>query len=97
MMQFAIMVLAAVTITMTSAHPTLNLGRIYVSELFSKKIEPQLFNWTIGQPEQFKFRASLKGHPDLPGWMNYMYSSEYYAGYLYGTPPSYKAGDEEST
>lgn len=66
---------------------TINLGRAYVSELFTTKIEAQLFNWTFGQPEQFQYRVSLKGYPDLPGWMRYMYSTEYMAGYLYGTPP----------
>lgn len=70
----------------------LNLGRVYVSELFSTKIEPQMFNWTFGRPEQFQYRPSLKGYPDLPSWMRYMYSSEYYAGYLYGTPPIGYAG-----
>lgn len=70
----------------------LNLGRVYVSELFSTKIEPQKFNWTFGRPEQFQYRPSLKGYPDLPSWMRYTYSSEYYAGYLYGTPPLNYAG-----
>lgn len=96
-MQFAILVMAAATIAMSSAHSTMNLGRVYVSELFSAKIEPQMFNWTFGQPEQFQYRASLKGYPDLPGWMRYMYSSEYYAGYLYGTPPTHKPGSEVSS
>lgn len=73
---------------------SLNLGRVYVSELFSTKIEPQMFNWTYGRPEQFQYRPSLKGFPDLPSWMRYMYSSEYYAGYLYGTPPISYAGRE---
>lgn len=72
----------------------LNLGRVYVSELFSTKIEPQMFNWTFGKPEQFQYRPSLKGYPDLPSWMRYMYSSEYYAGYLYGTPPMSYSGRE---
>lgn len=66
----------------------------YVSEMFSTKIEPKMFNWTFGRPEQFQYRASLKGYPDLPSWMRYMYSSEYYAGYLYGTPPMSYAGRE---
>lgn len=70
----------------------LNLGRAYVSELFYTKIEPELFNWTFGRPEQFQYRPSLKNFPDLPSWMRYMYSSEYYAGYLYGTPPITYAG-----
>lgn len=96
-MQFTILVMAVASIAMSSAHSTINLGRVYVSELFSTKIEPQMFNWTFGQPEQFQYRASLKGFPDLPGWMRYMYSSEYYAGYLYGTPPIHKADSEVFT
>ena len=71
-----------------------NLGRVHVNELFSTKIEPKLFNWTYGRPEQFSYRASLKGFPDLPSWMRYMYSNEYYAGYLYGTPPVQYVGRE---
>lgn len=78
----------------TQALKTFNLGRAYVSELFSTKIEPQMFNWTFGKPEQFQYRPSLKGFPDLPSWMRYMYSNEYYAGYLYGTPPLSYAGRE---
>lgn len=88
LLQFAILVSV-----LTSGY-ALKLGRIYVSELFSTKIEPQMFNWTFGQPNQFQYRASLKGYPDLPSWMRYMYSTEYYAGYLYGTPPPHISGRE---
>ncbi|XP_017068423.2 epsilon-sarcoglycan isoform X2 [Drosophila eugracilis] len=68
-----------------------------VGELFSYKIEPQLFNWThqvISQ--QFRYRPSLKSYPDLPSWMRYMYSHEYHAGFLYGTPPESAAGKDLS-
>lgn len=65
-----------------------------VGELFSLKIEPILFNWTnlgaVG--EQFRYRASLAGYPNLPTWLRYMYSSEYHAGFLYGTPPDRLSG-----
>lgn len=71
-----------------------DLGRIYVSELFFTKIEPHLFNWTAETSEQFKYRPSIKNYPDLPSWMRYKYSSEYYGGYLYGTPPPHVAGKE---
>lgn len=81
-------------VSVLSSAYSLKLGRIYVSELFSTKIEPQMFNWTFGQPNQFQYRASLKGYPDLPSWMRYMYSTEYYAGYLYGTPPAHISGRE---
>ncbi|XP_039501431.1 epsilon-sarcoglycan isoform X4 [Drosophila santomea] len=68
-----------------------------VGELFTYKIEPQLFNWThqvISQ--QFRYRPSLKNYPDLPSWMRYMYSHEYHAGFLYGTPPASAAGKDLS-
>lgn len=80
---FVVVTAAATATTVTK----INLGRAYASELFTTKIEAQMFNWTFGQPEQFQYRATLKGYPDLPGWMRYMYSNEYTAGYLYGTPP----------
>lgn len=64
-----------------------------VGELFTFKIEPQLFNWTHQViSEQFRYRPSLQNYPDLPSWMRYMYSHEYHAGFLYGTPPGAAAG-----
>lgn len=64
-----------------------------VGELFTFKIEPQLFNWTHQViSEQFRYRPSLQSYPDLPSWMRYMYSHEYHAGFLYGTPPVTAAG-----
>ncbi|XP_021703910.1 epsilon-sarcoglycan isoform X2 [Aedes aegypti] len=61
---------------------------VYVSELFSLRVEPRMFNWTFqGLTEQFQYRPSLEGYPDLPSWVRYMYSSEYHSGFLYGTPP----------
>ncbi|XP_017859160.1 PREDICTED: epsilon-sarcoglycan isoform X1 [Drosophila arizonae] len=64
-----------------------------VGELFTFKIEPQLFNWTHQViSEQFRYRPSLQHYPDLPSWMRYMYSHEYHAGFLYGTPPVPAAG-----
>ncbi|ALC38901.1 Scgalpha [Drosophila busckii] len=64
-----------------------------VGQLFNYKIEPQLFNWTHQViSEQFRYRPSLQQSPDLPSWMRYMYSNEYHAGFLYGTPPDDAAG-----
>ncbi|XP_065075722.1 epsilon-sarcoglycan isoform X2 [Ochlerotatus camptorhynchus] len=61
---------------------------VYVSELFSLRVEPRMFNWTFqGLTEQFHYRPSMEGYPDLPSWVRYMYSSEYHSGFLYGTPP----------
>ncbi|XP_017029489.1 epsilon-sarcoglycan isoform X2 [Drosophila kikkawai] len=68
-----------------------------VGELFTYKIEPQLFNWTHQViSEQFRYRPSLMNYPDLPSWMRYMYSHEYHAGFLYGTPPESAAGKDIS-
>uniref|UniRef100_U5EQX6 Putative sarcoglycan alpha n=1 Tax=Corethrella appendiculata TaxID=1370023 RepID=U5EQX6_9DIPT len=62
--------------------------QINVLELFSVRVEPRIFNWTFqGLTEQFQYRSSLENYPDLPSWIRYMYSNEYHAGFLYGTPP----------
>uniref|UniRef100_A0A182WIX2 Dystroglycan-type cadherin-like domain-containing protein n=1 Tax=Anopheles minimus TaxID=112268 RepID=A0A182WIX2_9DIPT len=61
---------------------------VSASELFSLPIEPRMFNWTYEKmSEQFVYRSSLEGSPDLPPWVRYMYSPEYHSGFLYGTPP----------
>ncbi|XP_055541459.1 epsilon-sarcoglycan isoform X1 [Wyeomyia smithii] len=68
---------------------------VYVSELFSLRVEPRMFNWTFqGLTEQFQYRPSLEGYPDLPAWVQYMYSHEYHSGFLYGTPPERTADSE---
>lgn len=62
--------------------------QVPIMELFTAKIDPQMFNWTYqGVTQQFRYRPSIEGYPDLPSWMRYMYSDEYHAGFLYGTPP----------
>ncbi|XP_030384459.1 epsilon-sarcoglycan isoform X2 [Scaptodrosophila lebanonensis] len=64
-------------------------------ELFTYKIEPQLFNWTHQEiSEKFRYRPSLQGFPDMPSFMRYKYSHEYHAGFLYGTPPASMAGKQ---
>ena len=64
-----------------------------VGELFTYKIEPMLFNWTTeASNDQYSYRVSLRGYPDLPSWMRYMYSVEHHAGFLYGTPVDSYAG-----
>lgn len=78
----------------SSSASSISSGRVYVNELFSTKIDPKIFNWTLDVIDQFKYRASLHGHPDLPSWMRYMYSNEHHAGYLYGTPPEQLSGQE---
>lgn len=56
-----------------------------------------MFNLTLEKPNQFEYRFSIKGHPDLPSWMRFMYSTEYNAGFLYGTPPEQLSGQEVYT
>lgn len=80
--------------TPTNAQRLIPIDRAYVNELFTTKIEPKMFNWTLDLADQFEYGLSLKGYPDLPSWMRYMYSTEYHAGYLYGTPPERLSGHE---
>ncbi|XP_019526240.3 epsilon-sarcoglycan isoform X1 [Aedes albopictus] len=75
-------------LALSSSVASYELEKVYVSELFSIRVEPRKFNWTFqGLTEQFQYRASLEGYPDLPSWVRYMYSTEYHSGFLYGTPP----------
>lgn len=70
-----------------------NVDNVYISELFRMKIDPEMFNWTFDTlTEQFSYRVSKKGFADLPRWLNYMYSKEHHAGFLFGTPPVELAG-----
>ncbi|XP_058818328.1 epsilon-sarcoglycan isoform X2 [Topomyia yanbarensis] len=83
----SIFLLIAISILQATAGTYLT-DDVYVSELFSLRVEPRMFNWTFqGLTEQFQYRPSLEGYPDLPSWVRYMYSSEYHSGFLYGTPP----------
>lgn len=80
--------------TFSNGELLVSLGRVNVNEWFSKKIEAKLFNLTLDQPDQFEYSFSLKKYPDLPSWMRFMYSTEYNAGFLYGTPPEQLSGQE---
>lgn len=44
-------------------------------------------HFTIGIPDQYVYQASLANSPDLPAWINYVYSDKHHAGFLYGVPP----------
>lgn len=79
-----------------NAQDLISLGRTNVNEWFAKKIEPIMFNLTRTQPDQFEYRFSLRNYPDLPSWLRFTYSSEYGAGFLYGTPPEQLSGHEVS-
>lgn len=74
-----------------------SLGNANINEWFSKRIEPSMFNLTLERPDQFEYSFSLKNYPDLPTWMSFMYSTEYNAGFLYGTPPEHLGGQEVRT
>lgn len=34
------------------------------------------------------YQPSLLNAPDLPSWINYVYSDKYHSGFLYGVPPN---------
>nr|XP_040226009.2 alpha-sarcoglycan isoform X1 [Anopheles coluzzii] len=91
MFKMTVVLFAALLTTASLAlgkETTYKTDDVSVSELFSLRIEPRMFNWTYeGLSEQFLYRSSLEGYPDLPSWIRYMYSPEYHSGFLYGTPP----------
>ncbi|XP_055920384.1 epsilon-sarcoglycan isoform X2 [Eupeodes corollae] len=79
------------------AGAALAIEQASVGELFTFKIEPHMFNWTHqGLTDQYRYRPSIEGYPDLPIWLRYMYSNEYHSGFLYGTPPDRLAGKKIS-
>lgn len=83
-------------VSMTNGQDIIPLGHTNVNEWFTKRIEPKLFNFTRVQSDQIEYRFSLRNYPDLPSWLRFMYSPEYGAGFLYGTPPERLSGHEVS-
>ncbi|XP_017771255.1 PREDICTED: epsilon-sarcoglycan isoform X2 [Nicrophorus vespilloides] len=62
---------------------------VLMTEVFEIKVNPLMFNWTFdGISDQFVYQASLLNAPDLPKWINYIYSGRHGAGFLYGVPPN---------
>ncbi|XP_034255958.1 epsilon-sarcoglycan isoform X1 [Thrips palmi] len=63
------------------------------TKVFTMKVAPQLFKWEASddQPDRYSYQPSLKGSPDLPSWMQYIYSKTYHSGFIYGTPPANQA------
>lgn len=57
------------------------------TEVFTIPIDPSMFNWTISSSNDYVYHASLLHAPDLPKWIQYVYSPRYKNGYLYGAPP----------
>ncbi|CAH2059581.1 unnamed protein product, partial [Iphiclides podalirius] len=65
-----------------------NVNDAVETEMFAVPISPGLFNWTYQEfDEQYRFHASLKGKPELPPWLRYVYSGRHHAGFIFGTPP----------
>ncbi|KAG5884853.1 hypothetical protein JTB14_036088 [Gonioctena quinquepunctata] len=62
---------------------------VLISEVFAIPLDPPMFNWTYeGMKNQFIYQASLLNAPDLPSWINYVYSERHHSGFLYGVPPN---------
>lgn len=47
-----------------------------------------LARYISGVNDQFVYQPSLLNNPDLPSWINYIYSNRHHAGFLYGVPPN---------
>lgn len=52
---------------------------------------------TEDQPDRYSYQPSLLGSPDLPAWMQYVYSKTYHSGFIYGTPPAHQSDFTVST
>lgn len=89
-----LMWLFTLTNVLTMATPAIPLGRAFVNEFFSTKIDQRMFNWTIDSLDQIDYRLTLSGYPNLPTWLRYQYSFDHHAAYLYGTPPESLSGQE---
>ena len=60
--------------------------------VFRFTFQPNLFAWKSGGNRRhggvpYTYRPSLRGLPDLPGWLKYKYSHRHKAGFIYGVPP----------
>lgn len=60
---------------------------VHTTKVFILPIEPNMFNWTIHSGDSFDYQASLVNAPDLPKWIEYLYSKRHHTGFLYGVPP----------
>ncbi|XP_068625653.1 alpha-sarcoglycan [Battus philenor] len=65
-----------------------NIYNAVETEMFAVPISPNLFNWTYQEfDEQYRFHAAMKGKPELPPWLRYVYSGRHHSGFIFGTPP----------
>ncbi|CAH1112531.1 unnamed protein product [Psylliodes chrysocephalus] len=63
-------------------------ANVLMTEVFAIQLDPLMFNWTFEDSNnQFVYQASLLNAPDLPSWINYIYSEQHHSGFLYGVPP----------
>lgn len=60
---------------------------VHTTKVFILPIDPNMFNWTIHSGDNFVYQASLLNAPDLPKWIEYLYSKRHHTGFLYGVPP----------
>ncbi|KAJ8928234.1 hypothetical protein NQ314_019184 [Rhamnusium bicolor] len=62
---------------------------VLMTEVFEIEVNPSMFNWTYEQiiEDQYVYQASLLNAPDLPSWINFVYSKKNHSGFLYGVPP----------
>jgi len=54
---------------------------------FAEPIEPSLFNWTLEIGDFYSYRVTLLKSPDLPNWIQYLYSRIHRCGFIYGVAP----------
>ena len=57
------------------------------TKVFLYPVEPSLFNWSKRIGDDFTYRASILNAPDLPKWIEYLYSKKHKTGFLFGVPP----------
>ncbi|KAJ8917775.1 hypothetical protein NQ315_010681 [Exocentrus adspersus] len=62
---------------------------VLTTEVFEIVVDPPMFNWIADNKTegQYVYQASLLNAPDLPSWINFVYSEKRDKGYLYGVPP----------
>lgn len=62
------------------------------TKVFTMKVEPPLFKWNVSdeKPDRYSYQPSLLGSPDLPSWMQYVYSKTHHSGFVFGTPPAHQ-------
>ncbi|XP_065351126.1 alpha-sarcoglycan isoform X2 [Cloeon dipterum] len=69
-----------------------NAEYVHMTEVFVLPIEPSMFNWTLHgatSRDQYEYRATQINSPDLPLWMNFVYSPRHQQGFLFGVPPQW--------